>query len=297
MDSLNKPVTTPMEDYKRKQLAGLFGGKDYMPTDSPEAPAAPQTPKLEDEAEKRMTDIVEQNIASNAPETEEERRKREKRERSRKIISAVSDGVRAISNLVFTTKGAPSSYDGSTSMYKSVSDGIEKRKAEREAKQHRYNYWANHAAEREQARNARKMEAYRNQLANAYQDRKLKLEAEKQKAVDERELAKLDLEQQKLDLELKKLELQPEVNKAKIAAYKAQAAANNARRQQIINKMNGNGGNNKQNSTKTTHKKITRDNRGNVTSEEITEQLNFGRNTSLISVNPPKRSLRNAKSR
>lgn len=136
----------------------------------------PQSPQLEDAAEKRMSDIVNKNIDANAPETEEERKKREKRERSRKIVSAISDGIRAISNLVFTTKGAPSSYDGSSSLYKSVSEGVEKRKAEREAKQQRYNYWANHAAEREQARNARKMEAYRNQLANAYQERRLQME-------------------------------------------------------------------------------------------------------------------------
>lgn len=291
MDSLNKPVTTPMDSYKQKQLNGLFGGKDYIPTDTSDTPEAPQSPKLEDMAENRMTDIVEQNIAANAPETEEERHKREKRERSRKIVSAISDGIRAISNLVFTTKGAPSSYDGSTSLYKSVSDGIEQRKAEREAKQQRYNYWATHAAEREQARNARKIEAYRNQLANAYKERKLKMEAEKQKADDERELAKLDLEQQKLDLELKKLELQPEVNKAKIAAYRAQAAANSARRQEIINRANGNGGSKKQNLTKTTKTKVIRDARGREIGRETTEQQMYGLNTSRININD-RRSLR-----
>lgn len=45
------------------------------------------------------------------PETDEERKRREKRERSAKIIAGVTDGIRALGNLYFTTRYAPNAYD------------------------------------------------------------------------------------------------------------------------------------------------------------------------------------------
>ena len=45
------------------------------------------------------------------PETPEQRAKREKRERSKRIIGAVSDGLRAMSNLWFTSQYAPDMYN------------------------------------------------------------------------------------------------------------------------------------------------------------------------------------------
>ncbi|WP_276910936.1 hypothetical protein [Hallella colorans] len=45
------------------------------------------------------------------PETDDERKRREKRERSSKIIAGVTDGIRALSNLYFTTKYSPNAYD------------------------------------------------------------------------------------------------------------------------------------------------------------------------------------------
>lgn len=47
----------------------------------------------------------------NRPETDEERKRREKRERSAKIIAGVTDGIRALGNLYFTTRYAPNAYD------------------------------------------------------------------------------------------------------------------------------------------------------------------------------------------
>ena len=47
----------------------------------------------------------------NRPETEEERKRRMRRERSSKIMAGVTDGIRALSNLYFTTKYSPNTYD------------------------------------------------------------------------------------------------------------------------------------------------------------------------------------------
>ena len=50
-------------------------------------------------------------MAKHPDESDEDRAKRERRERSRRIVSAVGDGLMALSNLYFTTKGAPNMYD------------------------------------------------------------------------------------------------------------------------------------------------------------------------------------------
>ena len=47
----------------------------------------------------------------NKPETDEERKRREKRERSSRIIAGVTDGIRALGNLYYTTQYATNAYD------------------------------------------------------------------------------------------------------------------------------------------------------------------------------------------
>lgn len=73
------------------------------------------------------------------PETEEERKKRERREKSAKIVSAVSDGLQALSNLFFTTRGAPNMYDQKeASQLTPLQEKLEKLKAERQANADKY---------------------------------------------------------------------------------------------------------------------------------------------------------------
>ena len=56
--------------------------------------------------------------------TPEELAKEKKRDRSRRIISAIGDGISALSNLYFTTKGAPNAYSGQ----KTLSAAYQKRR-------------------------------------------------------------------------------------------------------------------------------------------------------------------------
>ena len=73
------------------------------------------------------------------PETEEERKKRERREKSKKIIAAVGDGLMALSNLYFTTRGAPNMYDHKTMGQQTpLQAQLDKLKAEREANADKY---------------------------------------------------------------------------------------------------------------------------------------------------------------
>lgn len=78
-------------------------------------------------------------VEKSKPETEEERKQRERKERSKKIISAVGDGLMALSNLYFTTRGAPNMYDHKTMSQQSpLQEHLDKLKAEREANAERY---------------------------------------------------------------------------------------------------------------------------------------------------------------
>ena len=76
---------------------------------------------------------IQAEIDRRAPETEEQRKKRERMERSKKVIGAVSDGLRALSNLFFTAKGAPSMYDPNSSMIKVAEKKAKEAEAKREA--------------------------------------------------------------------------------------------------------------------------------------------------------------------
>lgn len=76
---------------------------------------------------------IQAEIDRRASETEEQRKKRERMERSKKVIGAVSDGLRALSNLFFTAKGAPSMYDPNSSMIKLAEKKAKEAEAKREA--------------------------------------------------------------------------------------------------------------------------------------------------------------------
>lgn len=77
---------------------------------------------------------IQAEIDRRAPETEEQRKKRERMERSKKVIGAVSDGLRALGNLFFTAKGAPSMYDPNSSMIKLADKQAKEAEAKRDAK-------------------------------------------------------------------------------------------------------------------------------------------------------------------
>lgn len=96
------------------------------------------------------------------PETEEERKKRERGEKSAKIVSAVSDGLQALSNLFFTTRGAPNMYDHKeASQLTPLQEKLEKLKAERQANADKYLQYSLKIgdAQNERAKTLREMEA------------------------------------------------------------------------------------------------------------------------------------------
>lgn len=84
---------------------------------------------------KRQGEIMERN----RPETKEEREKRERRERRNTMFAALGDGISALSNLYFTTKGAPNMYDPSSSLSEASRKRIELARQAREKEREAYN--------------------------------------------------------------------------------------------------------------------------------------------------------------
>lgn len=101
-----------------------------------------------------------------ANETEEERKKREKRERSKRVIAAVGDGIRALSNLYFTSQYAPNMYNSDDTQLAKTDARQEKLKAEREANRDRYLNYSLRIGdlENDRAKTVREMEAQAERL-------------------------------------------------------------------------------------------------------------------------------------
>lgn len=72
------------------------------------------------------------------PPTDEEQEKQRKKEKRDKLFAAIGDGVRALSNLFFTTRGAPNMYDANNSMSQKTKERYEKMTKERETNQRAY---------------------------------------------------------------------------------------------------------------------------------------------------------------
>lgn len=97
-----------------------------------------------------------------ANETPEQQAKREKREKSQRLMAAISDGLRSLSNLYFTSQYAPNAYDPTKdSNYEKEDARLKELKAEREANREKYLNYALKIGdlENERASTVRELEA------------------------------------------------------------------------------------------------------------------------------------------
>lgn len=86
------------------------------PTQAQKAPAAQPAPAVTPAARPQQLSYVDMLNKMYTPETAEEKAKRERKEKWDKTAAAIGDGISALANLYYTTKGAPNSYDGKNSM-------------------------------------------------------------------------------------------------------------------------------------------------------------------------------------
>ena len=73
-----------------------------------------------------------QKMSPYKPPTEEELEKERKKEKREKIFAAIGDGIAALSNLFFTTHGAPNAYDPKNSLSAKAKERWDKLKKERD---------------------------------------------------------------------------------------------------------------------------------------------------------------------
>ena len=73
-----------------------------------------------------------QKMSPYKPPTEEELEKERKKEKREKIFAAIGDGIAALSNLFFTTQGAPNAYDPKNSLSAKAQERWDKLKKERD---------------------------------------------------------------------------------------------------------------------------------------------------------------------
>lgn len=107
-------------------------------------------------------------------ESEEDKKKREKTERARRIISAVGDGLNALSNLYFTTQYAPSSYNPENSLTKSTLASIEKAKKDREENETKYYSAQDRLAKLQQLRQNALLQRDKDNLESDYTKAKIR---------------------------------------------------------------------------------------------------------------------------
>lgn len=104
------PAQTGFNAPKQVTVENITNALTNPATTQP-APAAPAPA-----AQPQQLSYVDMLNKMYTPETPEQKAKRERKEKWDKTAAAIGDGISALANLYYTTKGAPNSYDGKNSM-------------------------------------------------------------------------------------------------------------------------------------------------------------------------------------
>lgn len=127
------PYVSPTAHMSVSEKVKYFTGEDLNAPDSENNPYRNSQIKTYEDMTRRLED-EERRLR---PETEEQKAKREKRERREKLFAAIGDGLSALSNVYFTTQGAPDMSSKRT-LTDAVQGKYDKLKAEREADRDKY---------------------------------------------------------------------------------------------------------------------------------------------------------------
>lgn len=225
-----QPITVPYEPGKEPKDAVPVTKKAPLPT-----PAGAQPPEAApSKAPERKMSYVEmfRQMSPYKPPTAEELEKERKKEKRDKVFAAIGDGIAALSNLYFTTKGAPNAFDPRNSLSAKARERWDKLNKEREENARYYMQEAMKAQALDDDRDD-KDRSYMSKLQNDYRNYLLKLSADNRAA----ELHDLDkqLRQGKINeqtYKAKKAEVEAKyaeaIQKSVIAKNKASAKASNA---------------------------------------------------------------------
>ena len=245
-----QPITVPYEPGKEPKDAVPVTKKAPLPTAQP-TPAGAQPPEAK--APERKMSYVEmfRQMSPYKPPTAEELENARKKEKRDKVFAAIGDGIAALSNLYFTTKGAPNAFDPRNSLSAKARERWDKLNKEREENARYYMQEAMKAQALDDDRDD-KDRSYMSKLQNDYRNYLLKLSADNRAA----ELHDLDkqLRQGKINeqtYKAKKAEVEAKyaednqksvIAKNKAAAKASNASANNSNAQAAEHRRNVNSG-------------------------------------------------------
>lgn len=245
-----QPITVPYEPGKEPKNAMPVTKKAPLPT-----PAGAQPPEAAQPAKapERKMSYVEmfRQMSPYKPPTAEELENARKKEKRDKVFAAIGDGIAALSNLYFTTKGAPNAFDPRNSLSAKARERWDKLNKEREENARYYMQEAMKAQALDDDRDD-KDRSYMSKLQNDYRNYLLKLSANNRAA----ELHDLDkqLRQGKINeqtYKAKKAEVEAKyaednqksvIAKNKAAAKASNASANNSNAQAAEHRRNVNSG-------------------------------------------------------
>lgn len=174
---------------------------------------------------------LEAKIKEYHPKTKEELEKERRKQRTESIISGISDAVRAVANLFYTTQYAPNMYNAGEGMSARAKARFDKEAADRKARDDEYFNYAmtlgkmKHGAAQEERE-------WRHTLERE------KIEDQRQEAADARAQAKADRDAAMAELRMKLLEGKITQQEAAAAAEKIEADYAAAYWQSRINKNN-----------------------------------------------------------
>lgn len=124
---------SPTAHMNLREKVKYFTGEDINAPDNEDNPYRSKQVKTYED----MTQRLEDEERRLRPETEESRKKRERKEKREKLFAALGDGLSALSNVYFTTQGAPDMSSKKT-LTAAVQEKYDKMKAEREADRDKY---------------------------------------------------------------------------------------------------------------------------------------------------------------
>lgn len=126
--------TSYAEQPKDAPVVPAGGGTEAKaaPVKPAEAPATTTTTTADGSTPRMSYVEMFQKMSPYKPPTEEELEKERKKEKREKIFAAIGDGIAALSNLFFTTQGAPNAYDPKNSLSAKAQERWDKLKKERD---------------------------------------------------------------------------------------------------------------------------------------------------------------------
>ena len=225
-----QPITVPYEPGKEPKDAVPVTKKAPLPTAQP-TPAGAEAPEATQPKKMSYVEMFRQ-MSPYKPPTAEELENARKKEKRDKVFAAIGDGIAALSNLDFTTKGAPNAFDPRNSLSAKARERWDKLNKEREENARYYMQEAMKAQALDDDRDD-KDRSYMSKLQNDYRNYLLKLSADNRAA----ELHDLDkqLRQGKINeqtYKAKKAEVEAKyaeaTQKSVIAKNKASAKGSNA---------------------------------------------------------------------